>query len=258
MFDELEKKQTTNNIPPMPTSVSAQNNLGKEPQDIFANVGDLGTEAPSQIPKPPVFQPKKFGEITLPGGEPQSEPGRKKIVLAGIIVVVIVLFFIGLWYGYYVLLPKFTDKNASQISNEKSQTDNIINPAVDENRPMEQNQTPPVSDTTPPADQAAVTTTPAQSEVQPIATGTPANIGKQDGSIDTDSDGLTDAEEKQLGTNINSSDSDGDGLFDREEAKVYKTNPLDPDTDKDGYQDGAEVKGGYNPNGTGKLYEIKN
>ncbi len=35
-------------------------------------------------------------------------------------------------------------------------------------------------------------------------------------------------------------DSDGDGLVDSDEA-VYKTDPLDPDTDKDGLKDGPEV-----------------
>jgi hypothetical protein len=73
---------------------------------------------------------------------------------------------------------------------------------------------------------------------------------------DTDHDGLSDAQETQLGTSITSSDTDADGLFDREEVEVYKTNPLNPDTDGDGYLDGAEVKSGYNPNGPGKLFDV--
>ena len=36
-------------------------------------------------------------------------------------------------------------------------------------------------------------------------------------NTDTDSDGLSDAEEENLGTNLNSTDSDGDGLSDYEE-----------------------------------------
>jgi len=48
-------------------------------------------------------------------------------------------------------------------------------------------------------------------------------------------------------------DSDKDGLTDVDELNKYKTNPKNPDTDGDGYSDGAEVKGGYNPNGAGKL-----
>lgn len=74
---------------------------------------------------------------------------------------------------------------------------------------------------------------------------------------DSDEDGLSDEEEKQLGTVPGAVDSDSDGLFDREEVKVYKTDPLKADTDGDGFSDGEEVKGGYNPNGSGKLYEIR-
>lgn len=48
-------------------------------------------------------------------------------------------------------------------------------------------------------------------------------------------------------------DSDNDGLSDYEEKDVYKTNYLLPDTDGDGYLDGAEVNNGYNPNGEGFL-----
>jgi hypothetical protein len=74
--------------------------------------------------------------------------------------------------------------------------------------------------------------------------------------IDSDKDGLFDDTEKELGTDINSPDTDDDGLFDLEEAEVYKTNPLNPDTDGDGFRDGEEVKNGYNPNGSGKLFSL--
>jgi len=78
--------------------------------------------------------------------------------------------------------------------------------------------------------------------------------------IDSDGDGLTDEEEKILGTNINSPDSDNDGLFDREEVKIYQTNPLNPDTDGDGYLDGQELKAGYdpkNPSPQAKILDLK-
>ena len=71
--------------------------------------------------------------------------------------------------------------------------------------------------------------------------------------LDTDSDGLTDAEEIRYGTMINKPDSDSDGLFDREEVVIYHTNPLVADTDGDGFLDGAEVQSGYDPNGPGRL-----
>ncbi len=74
--------------------------------------------------------------------------------------------------------------------------------------------------------------------------------------LDTDGDGLTDEEEKELGIDINSVDTDDDGLFDREEVKVYQTDPLNADTDGDGYLDGEEIKAGNNPKGEGKLLKL--
>ena len=49
-------------------------------------------------------------------------------------------------------------------------------------------------------------------------------------------------------------DSDQDGLSDDLE-KVYATDPLKSDSDGDGYLDGPEVFGGYNPLGAGKLLQ---
>lgn len=48
------------------------------------------------------------------------------------------------------------------------------------------------------------------------------------------------------------SDSDNDGLTNDQE-KIYGTNPNNPDTDKDGYGDGNEVRDGFNPLGGGKM-----
>lgn len=47
-------------------------------------------------------------------------------------------------------------------------------------------------------------------------------------------------------------DSDNDGLTDAQE-ETYGTDPNNPDTDADGYTDGEEVLAGYNPNGEGTL-----
>lgn len=96
---------------------------------------------------------------------------------------------------------------------------------------------------------------------------------------DSDLDGLSDVEEKKLGTNPDFSDSDHDGLSDGDEVKTFKTDPLKPDTDGDslqdglevrvyhtdplkadtdgdGHDDGVEVKNGYNPLGDGKLKKL--
>jgi hypothetical protein len=54
------------------------------------------------------------------------------------------------------------------------------------------------------------------------------------------------AQNASSGTSNIMLDSDQDGLTDQEE-KLYGTDPHNPDTDGDGYMDGAEVKAGYNP-----------
>jgi len=55
---------------------------------------------------------------------------------------------------------------------------------------------------------------------------------------DFDSDGLGD---------VCDPDDDNDGLSDDDEINVYGTNPMNADTDGDGYTDGQEVAAGTNP-----------
>lgn len=64
--------------------------------------------------------------------------------------------------------------------------------------------------------------------------------------LDQDGDGLSDAIELSLGTDMTNVDSDGDGLTDFEESKVG-TNPLRMDTDGDGIPDGEEVSANTDP-----------
>ncbi|MEI7912138.1 MAG: hypothetical protein WCK77_21095 [Verrucomicrobiota bacterium] len=58
--------------------------------------------------------------------------------------------------------------------------------------------------------------------------------------VDTDGDGLTDAEEYALGTNPYLADSDGDGWNDRMEI-ANGTSPTNPDTDGDGIPDNIDA-----------------
>jgi hypothetical protein len=65
--------------------------------------------------------------------------------------------------------------------------------------------------------------------------------------VDSDGDGLSDAEEIYItGTDPNNRDTDGDGIPDGLEV-LYRMNPLDPDMDKDGVSDGDELRAGTNP-----------
>lgn len=63
----------------------------------------------------------------------------------------------------------------------------------------------------------------------------------QEEPLDTDNDGLTDAQETDIGTDINNPDTDGDGLTDGDEVNNYGTDPLAEDSDEDGLSDGDEV-----------------
>ncbi|WP_043581898.1 S8 family serine peptidase [Acetivibrio clariflavus] len=62
---------------------------------------------------------------------------------------------------------------------------------------------------------------------------------------DYDNDGIDNATEIELGTNLMSSDTDGDGISDSEELRIL-SNPLLPDSDGDGILDGNELKLGLN------------
>jgi hypothetical protein len=73
------------------------------------------------------------------------------------------------------------------------------------------------------------------------------DIDEQDEcAVDTDSDGVPDWQEVELGTDPDQADSDGDGLDDGEEGELG-TDPLDEDTDGDGLTDGEEVEYGLDP-----------
>lgn len=62
-----------------------------------------------------------------------------------------------------------------------------------------------------------------------------------DDAGDPDQDGLTNAQEVELGTDPNLADSDDDGITDGEEVNTYGTNPLNLDTDGDQFYDGGEI-----------------
>ncbi|MEZ4468024.1 MAG: hypothetical protein R3F43_27225 [bacterium] len=76
--------------------------------------------------------------------------------------------------------------------------------------------------------------------------------------LDADRDGLTDAEEAELGTNPNLPDTDMDGIDDGVEARSARTDPTRADTDGDGLCDGpAAVEGvcaiGEDANANGRV-----
>ncbi len=200
----------------------------KEPEDILSGV-DKG-QPPPTLPVAPGTPP----QVGAPAGEQPlisppiaerlkgaelAEPKvfwKKFLIISGVIIVVV-----GGVAGYFIL------KNIAP-----------------------QEEKAPAAPAAPAEQPAAAPTAPA---VEPEITEEPA---VPLAPVDTDEDGLTDAEESVLATNPNLADSDEDGLSDREEVKVYLTDPLDADTDKDSFLDGHEVKNGYDPKGPGKLFEV--
>ena len=119
-----------------------------------------------------------------------------------------------------------------------------------------------------PAETEPATPVPATSVATPQATPAPATPAASPAAstapegIDSDGDGLTDAEEAQFGTDPLVADTDADGINDGDEIELgtdplnvdtdgdilydggellYGTDPLNPDTDGDGISDGNEV-----------------
>jgi len=180
---------------------------------------DIFAEIEPKVEKPAVFQPKEnnFDNNQSLPKENKLEKNKKIIIL-----ILIIIAFIIIGIGGF-----FTYKTFFSNSNEEIYEENLLD---DQNSKIIDNN--------------------KFQEDKIINTDVDENK-------DTDGDGLTDKEEKIFNTNINSIDSDNDGLYDREEIKVYKTDPLNPDTDGDTYLDGDEVDAGYNPKGSGKLYQIK-
>lgn len=177
---------------------------------------DMFAEVEPAIEKPVQFQPRvNNANEAIEDGSAHKSSMQKVFVLA-MTLLGFILLGVGAYFGYGYLMAR---KAAVTVKNE---------PMIEEQKITEDTSANDVASNT-------LSVSPEQ-------------------EIDTDKDGLSDAEEQQLGTNINNTDTDGDGLFDREEAKVYKTNPLNPDTDNDGMGDGDEVKVNRNPGGEGTLF----
>jgi hypothetical protein len=211
-----------------------------ELDDIFtdAKEPEPGKVAAQEIVNQEVLNQMQITRPAEPDADDESVDilGRLKKYLIIALVVVILVALGGVVYAFRQPLQSLIGKYINLSSGAKNNNGQRPNTPTDNNAPVNTNV--PVNSTS----------------NQPVAN---INVTQDPNKIDSDQDGLTDVEEKTLGTNPNSSDSDNDGLFDREEVKVFKTDPLNPDTDGDGYKDGVEVKNKMNPRGPGKLDEMK-
>ncbi|MFW9850491.1 MAG: hypothetical protein ACFFF4_15275, partial [Candidatus Thorarchaeota archaeon] len=66
-------------------------------------------------------------------------------------------------------------------------------------------------------------------------------------NVDSDSDGISDGQEKEIGSDPTDADFDDDGLTDYEEVQIYGTAYNNNDTDSDFMPDGFEIQMGLNP-----------
>lgn len=244
----------------------------KEIDDIFSDIDQPTTpQAPTppvnsgfqgSVPAAPIAQTNQaLPQSPFPGSGKETflrmednmpaagERGTKalKIFLILLIVVAILSFA-----GYFVY-TKFVQPKAQVVS--QINADEVSTPSDEEQALIEQNIKNQEESASNIASETATTSVvedaPLLEEV--LSTSSSESTVPEVVNVDTDGDGLNDQEETMLGTDVTKVDSDGDELSDYEEVKTYLTNPLIVDTDGDTYSDGGEVKGGYNPNGTGKL-----
>lgn len=149
-----------------------------------------------------------------------KDPKKKDSGAKGIIIFFVIFFILllaGLAVGYYIIQQKNKPKNENQniVENINQNTNQNSNTNLNEN------VNTPVND----------------------------NVDIVNNSTSTDSNENTNTNNTNntvVSPPLAVADSDQDGLTDLEE-EVYQTSAQNPDSDKDGYRDGDEVKNLYNP-----------
>ena len=227
-------------------------NLPMEPVDMFAGTeNDVPTDdLPAEIPQTPNalsagLLKKKDGSAPVVNNAPtptlssgamyeMKQPILGKILLLVFLLVVLGGLGFGGWYFYNKFMAAKTPVVTS-VTTPVSTADQKPAPVANE-APVET----PVNS----VDSSQVTASMNNDKIL---------FGE---SVDSDKDGLDDVREKQIGTDTQKADTDGDGLNDSDEVIIWKTNPLKTDTDEDTYTDGSEVFHGYNPLGSGKLFNV--
>lgn len=180
-------------------------------------------------------------------------PTKDPVIAKVLMVVFLILLVIGLAFGSWWAYGKYSEKkdgttqvNQPEVTNSVSEIDLSI----------------PPEEVTVIGGSIANSSTLETNSNNPFNSESESNSSIGDGQmlfgeiVDTDGDGLEDAAEVKIGIDYKNWDSDGDSLSDGDEVNIWKTDPLKPDTDGDSYSDGVEVKNGYNPLGSGKLFEV--
>jgi hypothetical protein len=260
--DNKQQGGVPNDLPTEPADIFAGVEDNKQPGLVPTDNGDVtpDTKQPDDALSAGHLQPKtaaqpspqpadpvavmvdpssKAGSLNQVAQYKMKEPILGKIIFIVLFVVIVGALLLGGWFVYAKILNK--DKTIKTLEtvtttikagfNKEDSDYGMVNNPVNANVGFNTNTTEVVD----------------QQKNDTILFGEP---------VDTDSDGLDDIREKQLGTDITKKDTDLDGLSDGDEVLIWKTKPLIKDTDGDGYIDGVEIKNGYNPLGPGKLYNI--
>jgi len=221
----------------------------QEPQDIFAGTDKAPAKPaqPSNVERASIAPPPKLVPAVAPSAAPamtasavSMDSSPRSHFLRNIAIVAVALVFVagGAYLAYALMIKP------------------IMNASVAPVIPVTPTATVPLTSPLPGGTEGGVAVPPVEDPGLETPPSTPTDSVPNPALLDADGDGLTDAEEITASTSSTNPDTDGDGLGDREEVKVYGTDPLRTDTDGDSFLDGAEVAGGYNPNGPGKLLQI--
>jgi len=171
------------------------------------------------MPAPHLFSGQTFSNgattktdkaISVSGAESHHKIGI--LIIVGGVILVIILFYFG--YAYFVKPLLGTKEVATPITNVATETPVTTTPTSTENiLPTESiaTETPVISTSTSETASSSEVVFPEETQVvtSTIAVST----------VDSDADGLTDAEEKIIGTDPNKADTDGDGYLDIAELK---------------------------------------
>jgi len=229
----------------------------RQAEDMFAEL-DITPAKPETTSRPLSPAGGSAGQMPAPAAptrmvgmemieQPPKTRGSFKYLLMGVATLVVILL-IGIFAYQVILKPRLQNK-ANTIDLTTSETTTEEASDLEDNQLLDEQLLATQTEEALLIEESLL----AQENLGTITeSATPVIL---DRPADSDGDGLSDAQEEELGTNRLAIDSDDDGLTDKDEVQIYNTNPLDPDTDGDTYLDGQEVKSGYNPNGAGKLFE---
>lgn len=244
MFDDQLNNQglPPSNLPTEPVDMFAETEketLATPPQPDALSAGLLKKKEGDDVPVPDM----NTGMLNPAPMYAMKEPILGKIIL--VIVFVVILGGLG-FGGWWIYNNYFNDTN-------NTTTGNVENTATIPTVPNVEVTTPTTTENENDTSVITTGTIPTDTELNRDINNDKILFGEP---IDTDKDGLDDVRESEIGTKANVADTDEDGLIDGDEVIIWKTDPLNPDTDGDTHIDGKEVKNGYNPLGPGKLFQV--